>query len=625
MSETRRVADCVFDYVASLGTKNVFLVPGGGAMYLVDALGMNPDIRFVPTHHEQAAAIAAEAYARITGGLGCALVTTGPGGTNAVTAVAGAWIESIPLLIISGQAKRSDLVGDRGVRQMGVQEVDIVSVVKPITKYAEMVREAADIRYHLERAVYEAKAGRMGPVWIDIPLDIQASKVDWSSLAGFEPPPSLPAEERRPKLQAKAAAIIDKINAAKRPVLLAGHGIRLANAGDVFRDVYESLGIPVLTTWNAMDLIPDTHPLAVGKPGVVALRAPNFAVQNADLLVVIGSRLENLVTAYNPVKFGRNAEKILVDIDPNELKKFSSDMQIAETIVADAKDFLDAMVAEKHRIANVDRLAWLGRCADWKKRYPINDGKPFAVTGKVSCVHFTKVLSEEAPENILLSPGSSGLAIEMFFTCFSTKPGQRIFLNTGLGAMGYGLPTMVGAGVASGADSYVAVESDGSLMMNIQELETVHRLNLPLKLFVLNNGGYGSIRNMQKNYFDSRFVASCPEGGLDMPDFVAVARAFGIEAICIDDAAQLVDGVRYALSKRGPLLIDVRIMENETLWPKSAAIPQPDGTMRSMPLEDMSPLLPRDEFRANMLAPLDPASENVTDEQIRASQITSRS
>lgn len=622
MSQSKRLADCVFDFVASRGVDKVFLVPGGGAMYLVDALGQNPNISFVPTHHEQAAAVAAEAYARIRGGLGCALVTTGPGGTNTLTAVAGAWIESIPLMIISGQAKRSDLVGDRGVRQMGVQEVDIASVVRPITKYSVMIMDAKDIRYHMEKAAYEALSGRMGPVWIDIPLDVQASLIDWDELEGVTPPvEAAPASD----LAEQIASVIDLLNKAERPVLLAGHGVRLSNAGEVFRQTCEMLGIPVLTTWNAMDLLPETHPLAMGKPGVVALRGANFTVQNSDLLLVVGARLDNLVTAYNPEKFGRNAKKILIDIDQNELKKFSPEMNIAKAIKADAGDFFKAFIAQKKQLTSIDRSGWLAQCTEWKKRYPLNDGQSFATSGPISHYHITKVLSDEIPENTLIATGSSGLAIEIFYTGFATKPGQRIFLNTGLGAMGYGLPTMIGAGVASGASSFVAVESDGSLMMNIQELQTLFTLNLPMKLFVLNNGGYASIRNTQRNYFNGRYVACGPEGRLGMPDFVEVARAFGIEAFRIEDASQLVDGVRFALSKRGPLLVDVQLMRNEALWPKSAALPQADGTMRSMPLEDMSPLLPRDEFRANMLVPLDPASDNITEEQIRTSQNVTRS
>jgi acetolactate synthase-1/2/3 large subunit len=615
VSGTMRLADYLFARVRDEGLDAVFLVPGGGAMHLVDALGQNHDLRYVPTHHEQAAAIAAEAYSRINGHLGCALVTSGPGATNAITGVTGAWIESVPLLVISGQAKRADLMGKSRVRQKGPQEVDIVSIVKPITKYAVTVLDASEIRYHFEKAVHLATTGRRGPVWLDIPLDVQAAPIDASALKAYVPETSGARD-----LTADAAAVIDLVNAAERPIILAGHGIRLAEAADDFRALYEALGIPVVTTWNAADLIPSSHRLSVGKPGTVALRPPNFAIQNSDLILAIGARLDNVVTAYNPAKFGRHAPKVIVDVDPAELGKFSADMDIARAICADARDFIRAMLAQKPRVAAKDRSSWLNRCNDWKVRYPINDGAPFPKAGVISHYHLTKVLADEIPENTLIVTGSSGLAVEVFYTGFANKPGQRIFLTSGLGAMGYGLPAMIGAGLASGAKSFVGIEGDGSLMMNIQELQTLRMLDLPLKLFLFDNCGYASIRTTQRNYFEGRYVGTGPEGRLGLPDFAALAKANGIESMRIEDAADLVSGVRDALSRRGPLIVDVRVQTDEALWPRSAALPQPDGTIRSMPLEDMSPLLSREEFRANMIVPLDPASENLPQRLIEQSK-----
>lgn len=603
----KRLADFVFEFVAAQGVRAVFLVPGGGSMYLVDALGQRSDIEFVATHHEQAAAIAAEAYARTTGGLGCALVSTGPAGTNAITGVAGSWIESIPLLIISGQVKRPDLMGNSGVRQMGVQEVDIVSIVKSITKYAVLVRDPLDIRYELEKAVYLATSGRKGPVWVDIPLDVQAANIDDHSLRKFEPP----AKHIDVKLGADVNEIISLLNSSERPIVLAGHGLRIAGAVEEFREFYEALGIPVLTTWNAMDLIPSAHHLSIGKPGVVALRAPNFAVQNSDLILVIGARLDNLVTAFNPSKFGRCAKKILVDVDPCELQKFPSAMDIAKTVVSDAKDFILAMLSQRNHFSSRDRSEWIVRCREWKRRYPINDGRPFPTSGSISHYHLTKVLMDQIPEYTMIATGTAGLGIEILYTAFATKTGQRMFLNTGLGAMGYGLPTMVGCGVAIGKKPFVAIESDGSLMMNVQELQTIRMLHLPVRLFVINNRGYASIRSTQRNYFEARYVGTGPESGLYFPDMTKIAAANGIEAMQIMDASELEDGVRTALSHAGPLLIDVHVESDAELWPKAAALPQPNGTMRSMPLEDMSPLLSREELRENMVVPLDPASEEL--------------
>ena len=604
-----RLADYVAGFVAGQGVGCVFLVPGGGSMYLVDAFGAQPRLTYVANHHEQASSIAAEAYSRINGRLGVALVTTGPGGTNAVTGCAGAWIESVPLLIISGQVKRADLIGDSGVRQMGPQEVDIVSIVRPITKYAATVLDPADIRFHLEQAVHLATTGRRGPVWIDIPLDVQNSVIDADALRGYAPPAA--DAGKASELAADCARVLDMIAAAERPIILAGHGVRLAEATAQFRSLYEALGVPVVTTWNAADLIPADHPLSVGKPGVVALRAPNFALQNADLLIAIGARLDNVVTAYNPAKFGRCARKIVVDVDPAELAKFAGMDGFAMRIEADAKAFIDALLPLAQAASPQGRGAWLARCADWKRRYPVNDGAPFPSRGPIGHFHLTQTLSDELPANSLIVTGSSGLAVEFFHTGFQNKEGQRVFLTSGLGAMGYGLPAMIGAYMASDGRPFVGLESDGSLMMNLQELQTIASLRLPLRLIVFNNGGYASIRNTQRNYFEGRYVGSGPSSKLEMPDFVALAKTFGWDAFRIEDAADLRDGLQRALTHEGPLLVDVRLVADEALFPKSAALPQADGSMRSMPLEDMSPLLPRDEFRANMIVPLDPASEQV--------------
>ncbi len=578
-------------------------------MHLVDAVGRCPDLTYVPNHHEQASAIAAEAYARINGRLGCALVTTGPGATNAITGCTGAWIESLPLLIISGQVSRATMVGDSGVRQMGPQEVDIISMVRPITKYAATVMDANLIRRHLEEAVHHATTGRRGPVWLDIPLDVQAATIDPSGLEGFSSPRADLA--RSAALSSRVSDVLAMLNRAERPVILAGHGIRLAEAVTSFRKLVDLLHIPVVTTWPATDLVSSTHPLSVGKVGTVALRAPNFAVQNSDLILAIGARLDQVVTAYNPAKFGRCAQKIVVDVDPAELAKFPDNAGFSMKIEADAAEFIERLLCGIRVAEQPDRSSWIARCADWKRRYPVNDGNPFPTEGPISHFHMTQTLSEEIPSDMLIVTGSSGLGVEFFYTGFQNRPGQRIFHTAGLGAMGYGLPAMIGAYMASDRAPFVGIESDGSLMMNIQELQTIASMQMPVRLFVINNGGYASIRNTQRNYFEGRYVGSGPQAKLDIPDLVTVSRAFGWNAFRIEDAADLREGVRHALAQRGPLLVDVRVLSDEALFPKSAALPQADGSMRSMPLEDMSPLLPRDEFRANMIVPIDPASETV--------------
>lgn len=580
-----RVADYIADFIAELGVEHVFLLPGGGAMHLNDAVGKHPSIEVVACHHEQAAAIAAEAYCRINENLGVAMVTTGPGATNAVTAVAGAWIESVPLMVVSGQVKRADLLRGAPLRQKGVQEVDIVSVVKPISKYAVTIERPEDIRRELERAAFLARDGRAGPVWIDVPLDVQGAPIDAASLQGWQSD-SEPAKSVDSTLLAKVSVLL---KGAKRPLILAGHGVRLSGAASSFRKLVESLGVPVVTTWNAMDLLPYEHPLYVGRPGVVALRGPNFAIQNADLLISIGCRLDNIITAYAPRDFARNARKVVVDVDVHEIEKLDMDIDVA--ITSDAARFISGLASTLSGFST-NCPQWLERCQDWKSRYSVNDGKPFPTSGPISHFQFADALSEAVPADTLVSTGSSGLAIEVFYTVFRNRPGQRVFLTSGLGAMGYGLPAAIGACFANGRKPMVAVESDGSLQLNIQELATLRGFNLPICLVVMNNGGYASIRNTQRNYFESRYVGTGPEAGLWMPDLEEVARAYHLPFIRIRDVSELAQGLVEAVAQPRPMIVEVILMSDEALSPKVAAIPQMDGSMTSMPLEDMSPLLP---------------------------------
>lgn len=596
-----RVADYIADFIAGQGVGHVFLLPGGGAMHLNDAVGKHPQLEVVACHHEQAAAIAAEAYCRINENLGVAMVTTGPGATNAVTAVAGAWIESVPLLLVSGQVKRADLLRGAPLRQKGVQEVDIVSVVKPITKYAVTVERPEDIRRELERAAFIARDGRAGPVWIDVPLDVQGAPIDPNSLEGW-------SNDAQPAA-AIDAALLEQVRAllegAERPLILAGHGVRLSGAANAFRELVEALGVPVVTTWNAMDLLPYEHPLYVGRPGVVALRAPNFAIQNADLLIAIGSRLDNIITAYAPRDFARGARKVVVDVDANEIAKLDMSIDVAVTSSADA--FITALAGATAGGA-FRRPHWLDRCADWKARYGVNDGQPFPVSGAISHFQFADALSDAVPADTLVSTGSSGLAVEVFYTVFRNRPGQRVFLTSGLGAMGYGLPAAIGACFANGRKPMVAVESDGSLQLNLQELATLRGFNLPICLVVMNNGGYASIRNTQRNYFEARYVGTGPEAGLWMPDLEELARAYHLPFKRIRDAAELAEGLAEAVSQPRPMIVEVMLMNDEALSPKVAAVPQPDGSMTSMPLEDMSPLLPLEVLEREMNGHLSPVS-----------------
>lgn len=599
-----RAADIVADVIANTGVEHVFLLPGGGAMYLVDAVGKHPDIEVVACLHEQAAAIAAEAYGRIhPSGIGVAMVTTGPGATNAITAVAGAWIESVPLLIISGQVKRADMLRDSPLRQKGVQEVDIVSMVKSITKYAKTIENVDDIRFETEQAIHIAKSGRAGPVWLDIPLDIQGAPANYRSQTGFHPQiDSLSEAGRQAALDSAIERTLGLIEQAQRPLILAGHGVRLSGAARDFIALAEQIGIPVVTTWNALDLLPFEHPLCVGRPGVVALRAPNFAVQNCDLLISIGSRLDNIITAYNPRGFARSAKKVVVDIDTAEIDKLDMDIEIS--VCADAKHFITELKRRAKGIQNAQHETWRRQCQDWKRRYPVNEGHAFEDNGPITHYHFSDALSQVVAENTLVATGSSGLAVEIFYTVFRNKPGQRVFLTSGLGAMGYGLPAAIGACFANGRKPMLLVESDGSMQLNIQELATLKAFNLPICIVIMNNGGYCSIRNTQRNYFDSRFVGTGPEAGLLLPDLEAVANTYNLAYAKISTAHQLEQQMQFAMDKSWPMILEIELVHSETLAPKVAAIPQPDGSMLSMPLEDSSPLLPLAVLQAEMLIPL---------------------
>lgn len=599
--EAYRVADFIADFVANLNVDHVFLLPGGGAMHLVDAMGKCQRITAVPCLHEQACAIAAEAYARINEKMGVAVVTTGPGATNAITGVAGAWIESVPMLVISGQVKRSDMLNGTPLRQKGVQEVDIISMVKSITKYAVTIKQPEDIRRELETAVRLATSGRQGPVWIDVPLDIQGAPINPEQLLGE----MLQVQEKQQGLDGQVATLLKMLCQAKRPLLLAGHGIRLAGAAQPFQTLVERLGLPVVTTWNALDLLPYDHPLMVGRPGVVALRAPNFAIQNCDLLVSIGCRLDNIITAYNPRGFARSARKIVVDVDPHEIEKL--DMEIDLAIASDAADLINALIEATDTATELDVVNWRSTCKSWKERYGVQAEFRSAETGAINHYQAIDVLSEMIPPDMLISTGSSGLAVEVFYTVFRNKPGQRVFLTSGLGSMGYGLPAAIGACFANGCKPMVAVESDGSLQLNIQELATIRAFNLPICLIILNNNGYASIRNTMRNYFQGRYVGTGPEAGLWLPHLEELARTYQIPFCRITDVTELPD-LKGCIATDGPVLVDLQLVANETLAPKVSALPQPDGSMLSMPLEDMSPLLPLEQLTLEMMIPLSDAS-----------------
>jgi acetolactate synthase-1/2/3 large subunit len=596
----KKLSDYVMDFIADQGVKDVFMLPGGGCMHLVDSLGRNSRLRFICNLHEQACAIAAEAYGQYTNQLGVALVTTGPGGTNALTGLAGAWLDSTPCLIISGQVKRADLVGDRGVRQMGFQEINIVKLASSLTKYAVLVTDPASIRYHLEKAVYSAKSGRPGPVWIDIPLDVQATMIDENTLPAFNPLESASVTDPS-LLRQQVSRLIELLSESERPVILAGNGIRLSDAQDDFVRMIELLKIPVLTTWKAMDFLSETHPLYAGRPGAIGQRAANFAQQNSDFFLSIGARLDYGQTGYNHNNFARAARKILVDIDPAELNKMSTPIDVS--IAADAKAFILEFMKQADSLLLKNRSAWLARCKDWQVKYPVVLPEYWKEQGYVNPYVLVDALSDEMSANDLLVPGSSGASSEVSMQAFRVKEGMRIFNTEGLGSMGFGVPASIGGCIASNGKRTVCIDGDGGFHMNSQELETIRRLNLPIKLFVLNNNGYGSIRATQRSYFQGRYVGIDPQSGLTLPNVSKLGEAYGIKTRQLLDHTDLKLKVREILDAEGPVLVEVMVSPDQPTMPKLSSMQRPDGSMVSKPLEDLWPFLPREEFESNMIIP----------------------
>jgi len=594
-----KLSDYVFRFVAGLGVKHVFMLPGGGAMHLVDSLGYNPDLEFVCNLHEQACAVAAEAYARVTNNLGVALVTTGPGGTNAITGVAGAWLDSTPCLFLSGQVKRADMKGDLGIRQLGVQELDIVSIVKSITKYAVTVMDPATIRYHLEKAVHLAKSGRPGPVWIDIPLDVQAATVEPENLKTYEPE-KVTALDTGEELVAKVAKAVELLNKAERPVILAGNGIRLAGAQSDFLRLVDILQIPVLTTRLGVDLIPANHELYFGMPGSIASRGANFTLQNSDWLLILGARLDMALIAYAPERLARAAKKIMLNIDSAEIRKVESIIDVP--VYADVRFFIREFAKQKRRVKIRYRKIWLSRCREWKATYPFVLPEHRAETQAISVYAFSEALSDALDADCVVLPGNAGNACELFLTAFKGKEGQRVFHNKGTGAMGFCQPAAIGACLGSGRKPTICVDGDGGFQMNIQELETVKRLGLPIKFFVMNNQGYASIRSSERSYF-GRLTGADASSGLTLPDVIKVASAYGLGTARITDPQNLKEQIIRVLEILGPVVCDVVIIPDELRAPRVTSAQRLDGSMVSKPMEDMWPFLAREEFLANMIVP----------------------
>lgn len=593
-----KLSDYIVSFLEDKGIKHIFMISGGGAMHLNDSIGRSSKIKYVCTLHEQAAAIAAEAYARVTGNLGVAVVTSGPGGTNTLTGVAGSWVDSIPVLIISGQVKtETTIINNPKLRQLGDQEINIVDIVKPITKYAVMVTDKNEIRYHLQKAVHLAKSGRPGPVWIDVPLDIQGAYVDENSLKKYD------YSDRVVGLDSKIDTVMDLLKKSERPVIIVGNGIRLSNAVGQFRNLVEKLKIPIIATFAGYDIIPSTYQYYFGRYGTVGQRTGNFVVQNSDLILAIGSRLNIRAISYNYKAFAREAVKIVVDVDPTELEKPT--LKIDVPICQDAKCFITDLLKnnENHSIGTKDK--WLKKCLEYKTKYPNITPERKRVKEFVDSYYFFKRLSALSRDGTIFAFGN-GAACVSSYQSFDVKPGQRVIVNSGYASMGYGLPSAIGACFASGKKEVVCVTGDGSIQLNIQELQTIVHHKLPIKIFVLNNQGYISIRNTQRAFFNGYFVGANRESGLGLPDMVKVAKAYGIETLTIRNHEELETQISKVLSHPGAVLCEVELDPEEEMYPKLSSEMREDGTMVSKPLEDLYPFLDRDEFKRNMIIkPLD--------------------
>ena len=593
-----RVADYIWKTLADKGVRHVFLVTGGGAMHLNDALGLERRIKYVCNLHEQACAMAAEGYARASGTPGVINVTTGPGGTNALTGVMGAWLDSVPMVIVSGQIKRATMITacpNLKLRQLGDQEYNIVDAVKPMTKFAKTVMSVEEVPQVLEDAWRICQEGRPGPVWIDVPLDIQAAEMVPRAKCEVRS-----AEGRETgDVGREAVQIAEALKAAKRPAIIVGSGVHNAHCEELFLKVAESLNSPVLTSISGIDLIPSDHPLFFGRPGILGERPANLIMQNSDLFIVLGTRMGIRICGYAYETVARAAKKVMVDIDPNELEKptFRPDVKIC----ADAGDFLRALAVELPSLG--PKTEWLDYCRRMKAKYPVILPEHRARTDYVSSYVLPEAIMRHAPDPLTVVT-SNGIAYTSTFQAIPIRKGMRMFSNEACASMGYGLPAAIGAAFADAGRTVVCFEGDGSIQMNIQELQTLLNYKLPVKLFVYNNGGYLSIKTTQRAFFNGRFMGSEAGSGVILPSFEKIAAAYGLPYFRLKNNQELDAKLPEIFATVGPSLVEVMLDPFEKLGPKAASKKLPDGTMVSAPLEDMAPFLPREEFAANMLIPV---------------------
>ena len=594
MTQTIRVADYIMERLARLGVGQVYFLPGGGAMHLNDALGRHPELEPVLCLHEQAAAIAAEAAGKLSGGAAACMTTCGPGATNTVTAVLGAWLDSTPVFFISGQVKSADLKAGTGLRMLGVQEADIVSIVEPITKAAVTLTDAESVAEVFDRLEHAALSGRRGPVWLDVPLDIQAVQVDPTRLRRAQ----LSQEQSVLDLAQPIEQTLELLKNAKRPGIIAGSGIRMAGAVEAFKDLIAKANVPVMPTWLAMDLIEDEHPLYGGRPGSIAPRWANFTLQNCDVLIVLGSRLDMALTAYNHGHFAPHAKKVVVDIDPAEIAKLQMPIEVA--VVSDVKPFIEGLAAKIQSSELPVYTDWLAQIAKWRARYPLVTAEHEDDSHGVSMYYFTDKLSDLLSEGDIIAPGSSGFASELFLLNLRIKKGQRCFHNRGTGSMGFGIPSAIGACLASGRKRTICVEGDGGLQLNIQELATLASLNIPVKCFVVNNQGYASIRTSQNQHFQL-LVGADETSGLKLPDLEKLCAAYGITYYRLNKHKDIQVVMSQIINSSYPVVCEIIAHPEEPRIPRVMTQIASDGKPITGSLENLYPFLDEEELNYQMI------------------------
>lgn len=591
------VAKYIADFLVNHGVNYNFTVTGGGAMFLNDALGHHSEIINVYNHHEQACAIAAEGYARLVGKPACVCVTTGPGGTNALTGVLGAWLDSIPMIVISGQVKFTTTISSTDVplRQLGDQEYNIVDSVRPMTKYAHMITEPKEIRYHLEKMFYLATHGRKGPVWLDVPLNVQSAPIETDDLEGFIPDDKLKDVEEPIYDSSYTEKIIDRLNKSQRPVIYIGSGIRLSDSRNKILELAEKFKIPVVTSWNSHDLIYDSHPCFAGRPGTVGTRGGNFVVENCDLLLILGCRLNIRQVSYNYQDFAKNAYKIMVDIDEGELHKPT--LAIDMTIRANVRDVIESLLKSEYKPIDA-HIKWLNWAHDMGSKYPAALPEYYLKSKPMNPYAFMEKFFTLLDDDEVIVCGN-GSASVIPFQAAKFKANQRLLANSGCAAMGYGFPAAIGCAVAMKDKRVICIDGDGSFQMNLQELQTVVCNRLNLKILYINNNGYHSIRQTQTNLFSPPLVGVCEGTGLSFPDIEKIFNAYGIKFFRIDDLNQADSISKEFLNSNGATLCEIVVDTTQNFEPKLSSKRLPDGRIVSPPIDDMFPFLPREEYEHN--------------------------